>query len=508
MSAGPQAVPESEADEARHSHEALDEILGSLGELTDPLDAEMVASLMAALGEVPGDEGCRVVLDEFLPALEAYGDTRAAALLAALGALCGGAVAEEVDAALTRLRERGVAMPAWTGQLSAPVTARDCVQFSDPDLGALVLAACFEHVGRAHALLLMIDPDDCGAAAEMALLDAAQLPLALADLRRGARRDKVKLVETPLDAAEFRYRAEIAMDVRDDHDRDDAADGDADDLLDAIIDGEDGPGYRALAPLVRARLRALPDAGKPKPPHPQSDEVDPQAFLSAIAQLAARTPYGGSPGGLPGRPRRTAAPRLPAKRKTRDGLAPILQLRVDLRGAKPPIWRRLQVPGDITLATLHDVLQTAFAWSDYHMHAFETPYGSFGVADADLGHRPDKSVTLEQVAGTPGTKITYTYDFGDDWEHVITVEKSLPREPSVTYPRCLAGRRAAPPEDCGGIYGYEELLEILADPAHPEHEERLDWLGLDETQAFDPAAFDLDRINTALAHYSYPPRKS
>lgn len=482
---------------------ALGEILDNVAEVSDPLDAEVIGSLMAVLSALLDDDPEQPVLEHFLPALEASGDARAAGLLAALGALCGPRVADGAAAALARLREQGVAAPAWAGQLSAPITAHDCVEIGEADGDPLVLAARFERADRSHAVLLLLDPQDCGAAAEVVLLDGAELAQALADLRRGARRDKVKLVETPLEAAEFRYRAEIAMDVREDHDSegDEALDDEAA-LLDAVTGDGDGPGYPVLAALLRARLSALPDPGKPKPPHPRPDAVDPQGLLAAITQLAANTPYGGALGGgarSGGRIRGAAAPKLPVRRKTKDGAAPILQLRVDLSGTKPPIWRRLQVPADITLAALHEALQVAFAWEDYHMHVFETAYGAFGRADPELGHRADTRVTLEQVAATPGEKITYTYDFGDSWEHLITVEKVLPREPAVVYPRCVTGRRAAPPEDCGGVYGYAELVEVLADPAHPEHEERLDWLGLDDARSFDPAAFDPEQINAALA---------
>jgi hypothetical protein len=176
----------------------------------------------------------------------------------------------------------------------------------------------------------------------------------------------------------------------------------------------------------------------------------------------------------------------------------VYQIKVALRGAKPPIWRRLQVPADISLAQLHGVLQVAFDWDDSHLHVFETPYGEFGTADAELGRRPEARVTLEQVAAGIKSTIRYTYDFGDDWEHEILVEKVVDRDKAASYPRCTDGRRAAPPEDCGGIWGYEELAEILADPKHPEHDDRLEWLGLDDAKEFDPAAFDADAVTRTL----------
>ena len=106
---------------------------------------------------------------------------------------------------------------------------------------------------------------------------------------------------------------------------------------------------------------------------------------------------------------------------------------------------------------------------------------------------------LPSVQQSPGDRIRYTYDFGDDWEHDLLVEDVLPAEPGVAYPRCLTGRRACPPEDCGGIWGYQELVEILTDPGHPEHSNRLEWLGLSSTHEFDPTTFDLAEINQNLS---------
>jgi hypothetical protein len=160
------------------------------------------------------------------------------------------------------------------------------------------------------------------------------------------------------------------------------------------------------------------------------------------------------------------------------------------------------VPSGITLQRLHDVIQAAFDWQDYHLWVFDTALGRYGVADRDLGHRSAGAKKLADVAPVAGSRLGYTYDFGDDWEHDIVVEAVTDAESGVSYPRCLAGRRAGPPEDCGGIWGYQDLLEVLADPAHEEHAERLEWLGLDSADAFDPEAFDLAEINGALSGYA------
>lgn len=174
-------------------------------------------------------------------------------------------------------------------------------------------------------------------------------------------------------------------------------------------------------------------------------------------------------------------------------------IKVTLAGSRPPIWRRLQVPSATTLHTLHQVLQAVFGWEDYHMWVFETPSGRYGVADRELQIGNATAKRLDQIAPRPKDRFSYTYDFGDNWEHDILVETVTDPEPAITYPRCLTGRRACPPEDCGGIWGYEYLLEILTDPAHEEHQDRLDWLGLDSADQFDPAAFDTAQANTALS---------
>ena len=191
---------------------------------------------------------------------------------------------------------------------------------------------------------------------------------------------------------------------------------------------------------------------------------------------------------------------LPPERKKSWGPAPIFQIKVGLRGAKPPIWRRLLVPADASLARLHAIIQAAFGWDDNHLHLFETPYGDFGRADRELGHRAEGPVTLEQVAPDVKSRIVYTYDFGDGWHHEIVVDKVLDPDKTLHYPLCTGGRRAAPPEDCGGIWGYLDLLEVLGDPEHAEHEQRLEWLGLADASEFDPAYVDLAAINAALSH--------
>lgn len=127
-----------------------------------------------------------------------------------------------------------------------------------------------------------------------------------------------------------------------------------------------------------------------------------------------------------------------------------------MRGSKPPIWRRIEVRSDTSLSGLHAIIQQAFDWYDCHLHVFESDCGEFGVPDAALGHSDDRRTTLADVAPAVGDRFSYTYDVGDDWEHGITVEHVGPADPEHDYPRCVTGRRACPPEDCGGLGGYEQ----------------------------------------------------
>jgi hypothetical protein len=180
----------------------------------------------------------------------------------------------------------------------------------------------------------------------------------------------------------------------------------------------------------------------------------------------------------------------------------IYQLKVTLAGSKPPIWRRLLVPADMTLGTLHVVLQVAMGWTNSHLHDFDidsVTYGEPNPEDRAMGLTPtrnERTVRLSRVLGYVGSRGTYTYDFGDGWEHKLLVEKILPPVPGYPYPACIAGKRNCPPEDCGGVGGYENLLEILADPDHEDHEEQLEWVG----GRFDPEAFDIIGINEVLAN--------
>ena len=174
----------------------------------------------------------------------------------------------------------------------------------------------------------------------------------------------------------------------------------------------------------------------------------------------------------------------------------IYQLKVTLRHIKPAIWRRLQVPANIKLDRLHMVLQDALGWTNSHLHHFIVGNERFGMCDVDECDEDLQDETrfkLSQIASEKN-RLVYEYDFGDSWEHEILIEKVLPSEPGMRYPRCIAGKRACPPEDCGGIGGYENFLEVIANPDHEDYQQMIEWIG----GAFDPEAFDVWKTDNGL----------
>jgi hypothetical protein len=177
----------------------------------------------------------------------------------------------------------------------------------------------------------------------------------------------------------------------------------------------------------------------------------------------------------------------------------IAQLKVTLMGVtKPPVWRRLLVPANIRLDRLHDIIQAAMGWEDYHLHAFTAAGIDYGPPNPDLDDRDERATTLERLISKPGDRMRYTYDFGDGWEHEILVEELLIGETGMRYPACVGGKSRCPPEDCGGSWGYASLRETLADPDHEEHANMIEWLGLRTASEFDPAAFDVGEVNARL----------
>ena len=176
----------------------------------------------------------------------------------------------------------------------------------------------------------------------------------------------------------------------------------------------------------------------------------------------------------------------------------IYQLKITLKDIRPPIWRRVQVQSSTTLSQLHLIIQAAMGWWNCHLHQFSIQGIDYGEPQPEYGLelRDEKRVKLNQVVQREKAKFLYLYDFGDSWEHSILVEKVLPREPEVSYPLCVKGKRACPPEDCGGPWGYAEFLEAIQNPEHPEHESFVEWIGGE----FNSEACDLHEINQRLAN--------
>jgi Plasmid pRiA4b ORF-3-like protein len=179
-------------------------------------------------------------------------------------------------------------------------------------------------------------------------------------------------------------------------------------------------------------------------------------------------------------------------------------LKVNLNGSKPNIWRDILVPSDVLLSDLHLILQTTMGWYNGHLHQFIASNGEYFVPKSeynDMGFNTtiyDK-VKLSKLLQFVGNKMVYEYDFGDGWEHVVRLVKVLPHDKAMKLPVCISGKMACPPEDCGGICGYKELMETLANPKSSDYEEMLEWVGED----FDPKEFDKAYINDRLKDKNY-----
>ena len=185
----------------------------------------------------------------------------------------------------------------------------------------------------------------------------------------------------------------------------------------------------------------------------------------------------------------------------RSEKAVVYQFKITLLDSRPPIWRRIVV-ADGTLDELHEHIQTAMGWTNSHLHEFEIGakrYGDPEMLDDLWGEAKFASsleTKLSELFGGKRApqKFHYTYDFGDGWEHRIEFEGTAPAEPGQKYPFCVKGKRACPPEDVGGVWGYVEFLEAVRNPKHEQYEFYLEWTGDD----FDPEEFNPDEATKAM----------
>ena len=190
------------------------------------------------------------------------------------------------------------------------------------------------------------------------------------------------------------------------------------------------------------------------------------------------------------------------KNKKTTTLPYLFELHVEVIGFSPSIWRRVLVNGRRSLYHFHDVLQVVFDWEDCHLHLFRVGEVEYAPKERDLDRtQPSQRMTLQR-AFIENEEIFYCYDFGDSWEVSIKKTNALETTTAVV-PSCLDGKRSGPPEDCGGVYGYANMLDALREPEHPEYDHYCAWLGED----FDPEEFDIDRINRRLAYLAPDPQK-
>lgn len=416
----------------------------------DSFTAELTGvEFLAMLRELASyPEQVSELLASLISQAETTGSEEGLAMLRVLAAVGPRELRQPAAVAGDRMVGCGLRDLPWASGLGKPVVV-DCFGYGDEFGSQIALAMTFAYRGRPHALAVLIDYELGGGVKDCWPSDTPNE--VRAGFRDAARRSGVVLREYhPAAAREILERA-LAVPP-------------------CPVEQDQVEDVGTYLDLLRQRVLLLPSAGRP------ARDTGTGLTRTGLTRI-----------GMTG----TADQGQPAPT--------VHQLKITLRGSRPPIWRRIEVPSGVTLRQLHDCLQQVFGWEDYHLWAFTTPAGKFGVPDSGLGHGNAASKKLADVAAAEGSRLRYTYDFGDDWEHEILVESVSPAKPGVSYPRCLAGRRAAPPEDCGGIWGHAFLIEALADPEHPDHEERLEWLGIDSAGEFDPAAFDIAEVNRTLA---------
>lgn len=495
-SAGPLASPDTGASAesaAAFAAPALDPadlagaLLADLAEVArqeDPFEFEMlvssfcgildVAQAAAFTGALPPD-----VVPKLVAQFAKRADGLSLAALATLAMLAEGEAGAAAARAAARMWRAGIVPPDWFEELDRALVVDEClVVHRELDATAVVLCS-FSRAGRRHAFAVVIRDGQDGAAEAIAPLPEEVLGSRLADLvAQLVPADELDTVVLErVEPAETRRLLEAAaarralIDARLDLGaRFDQWDEEA---VTANVLG--APPYPTMIAALRSRIEALP-----APEHDEQAwaEAEPErGWTPDYGALGLRFPEFAAAHGVSvfaeedadeAGPRPALPFGMPPRRAAPDGPAPVYRLRVDIKGAKPPIWRRVEVRGDTTLTELHEIIQTVFEWEGAHLHVFETGFGEFGDGAADAGHGLEGEVTVEQVLAGPGAKIVYVYDYGDYWEHVVRVERTEPPRPGFHRPRCVSGRRAAPPEDCGGIAEYQQSRAADPEAAGPD----------------------------------------
>jgi hypothetical protein len=442
-----------------------------LGRGTTPLDAELCAvEFLMMFEEAIGDLDLVEGLTHLIEQATATGSAEALAMFRALAHLGPPEIKVAANRAANTLAMSGVKDRPWASSLGRAEFV-DAYGYSDGEGAQQSIALEFRYHKTKHVLVVLIDHDLGGGIKDCFVSD--DTTRMLAEMRIEALRNRLRLVVHSPENAALIVHSALAQ-------------------APCPVEPDQVEDLSIYLPLLRERLRTMPKPARPVvlPASPADTWVSPIA-VSDFTSSRRRTPPAGH------------------SRGRRAAVAVVYRIKVTIAGSKPPIWRRLEVPSAISLVGLHEVLQTAFEWDGGHLWLFEAGTDSFGVGDLGTPSKDARRATLGQVAPRKGFTMSYVYDFGDDWRHKIEVEGIGAAEPGVTYPRCLTGRRAAPPEDCGGVWGYAELIEILGDPTHPEYGDRLEWLGLppDSADEFDPAEFSAAEVNEMLAPLAEAPTR-
>lgn len=186
--------------------------------------------------------------------------------------------------------------------------------------------------------------------------------------------------------------------------------------------------------------------------------------------------------------------------------SPIYRLKITLIGIEPLIWRVVQVPSSMRLCCLHTALQVALGWTDSHLHRFEKDGKEWGLPEYDelgeLDLLDEKKAQLSKVLKVEGESMIYAYDYGDNWRHGVVLEEIIPVNDAAKSPICFGGERRCPPEDVGGVSGYEEFLDVILDHGHEDFERFRGWAGA----SFQPEEFDLRAVNLKLSSLRWPIR--